>query len=235
MAAASGLDAAALGLGLLGRTRGLSYRVGERLEIVLRRLPGVGVGREPQHIPAARCGESLGVVLAQVVAVRLGIDRQGPEHGRLIGVHVRQGGDGLSRTGSTGTTSDRTHGTDATCRYKDFVVRLTGMGSNQPGTPPRGGPRRDRRGRGMRGPLSLPGPFTPDGVPGIPPAAADFDSIVLGVIDRIRARVGDRIDAVEFAVEDHPLLPDDWRRPVPYASSMPDRADERARIVVFRR
>ncbi|MDN5851564.1 MAG: metallopeptidase family protein [Actinomycetia bacterium] len=109
------------------------------------------------------------------------------------------------------------------------------MGSNQPKTPARTGSRRDRRGRGLRGPLSLPGPLTPDGVPGIPTAAADFDAVVLGVIDRIRARVGDRIDSIEFAVEDHPLLPDDWQRAVPYASSVPEHTGTRARVVVFRR
>lgn len=87
----------------------------------------------------------------------------------------------------------------------------------------------------MRGPLSLPGPLTPDGVPGVPTAAADFDAVVLGVIDRIRSRVGGRIDTTEFAVEDHPLLPDDWQRPVPYASSVPEQPGARARVVVFRR
>lgn len=81
----------------------------------------------------------------------------------------------------------------------------------------------------------MPGPFTPNGVPGIPTAAADFDAIVLGVIDRLRSRVGDRVDAVDYAVEDYPLLPDDWQRPVPYASSVPEHSGARARVVLFRR
>ena len=87
----------------------------------------------------------------------------------------------------------------------------------------------------MRGPLALPSPLTPDGVPGMPSPAQDFDSVVLAAVDRIRAHLPERIDTVDFAVEDHPLLPDDWQRPVPYASSVAEHAGTQARVVVFRR
>lgn len=109
------------------------------------------------------------------------------------------------------------------------------MGSNRARTTARAGARRDRRGRGLRGPLALPGPLTPNGIPGVPSAAQDFDALVLGAVDRVRSRLPERIDDVEFAVEDHPLLPDDWVRPVPYASGTPERPETRARVVVFRR
>lgn len=101
MATAPGLDAAPLWLGSLDRTRRLAYGVGERFEVVVRRLTGIGVGRKPQDVPAPRRGQPLGVELAQVITVRLGVYRQRAENGRLIGVHVRQRGDGLARAGST--------------------------------------------------------------------------------------------------------------------------------------
>lgn len=87
----------------------------------------------------------------------------------------------------------------------------------------------------MRGPLALPGPLTPNGVPGIPTAAQDFDAIVLAAVDRVRVRLPERVDAIEFAVEDHPLLADDWERPVPFGSSTPEHAGAHARVILFRR
>ncbi|UYM04040.1 metallopeptidase family protein [Solicola gregarius] len=101
--------------------------------------------------------------------------------------------------------------------------------------PARSGRRRDRRGRGTRGPLALPGPLAPDGVPAQRSPAEEFDDLVLAVVDRLRTRFPERVDAVEFAVEDHPLLPEEWVRHVPYASSVPEGPDTRARVVVFRR
>lgn len=87
----------------------------------------------------------------------------------------------------------------------------------------------------MRGPLALPGPLTPDGIPGVPSVAQDFDTLVLSVLDQVRAQHPESIDGIELAVEDHPLLPDDWQRRVPYASSVPADTDDRARVVLFRR
>lgn len=80
---------------------GLANGVGERLEVVVRRLRRLRVGSEPEHLPAPRGRESFGVEAAQVVAVRLGVDRERAENGRPVRVDVRQGGDGLSRAGST--------------------------------------------------------------------------------------------------------------------------------------
>lgn len=101
VAAAPGFETAPLGFGLLDRSRRLSYGVGKRLEVVVRRLHRLWVRRKPEYLPPARCGKSLGVELAQVVTVRLGVDGEWPEYRGLVGVHIRQRGDGLARTGST--------------------------------------------------------------------------------------------------------------------------------------
>ena len=99
----------------------------------------------------------------------------------------------------------------------------------------RPGRRRDRRGRGMRGPLALSSPLAPSGVPAQRSPSVEFDELVLAVVERLRRKFPERIDAVDFAVEDHPILPDEWVRPVPYASSVAEGPDTPARVVVFRR
>lgn len=109
------------------------------------------------------------------------------------------------------------------------------MATNRRPMDVRRGARRDRRGRGQRGPVALPGPLTPSGVPGAPTSARRFDALVLRAVNRTRERFPERVDAIEFAVEDHPLLPDDWAQPVPYASGTPVGPGVRARVVVFRR
>ncbi len=49
-----------------------------------------GIDRQADNLPAARSGESLGVRVAQVIRVRLGIGGERPEHGDLVGIHISE-------------------------------------------------------------------------------------------------------------------------------------------------
>src|SRR4029079_18702896 len=82
--------------------------------------------------------------------------------------------------------------------------------------PPRGAPRgaaravaprRDRRGRGVRGPLAWPA------VPAMVTRRQQFDDLVLDSAARLEPRLGPRFEQVEFAVEDVPTTdPAPWER-----------------------
>src|ERR1700722_7654652 len=67
---------------------GLHDRVGQRFQVV-----GALLGRvhgQPHHIPAARRGQPAGVLLAQVIAVRLDVRGQRAEDRGRVAVHVGQ-------------------------------------------------------------------------------------------------------------------------------------------------
>ena len=101
---------------------------------------------------------------------------------------------------------------------------------------PRTGRRRDRRGRGMRGRAVLPGPLTPQGVPRRRTRRDRFDAAVLDVLTALEERWSDELGVVEFAVEEAPLLPDDWAAAtVPLASLVRGTGGAPTRLVVFRR
>ena len=88
----------------------------------------------------------------------------------------------------------------------------------------------------MRGPAVLPGPLSPRGVPRTRTPKADFDDIVLGVVERIEERWADQLGLIEFAVEETPLLPDDWAGDtVPLASLVRGAGADPTRLVLFRR
>ncbi|MGH1563409.1 metallopeptidase family protein [Mumia sp. DW29H23] len=107
---------------------------------------------------------------------------------------------------------------------------------SNPRVPPldtvRGGSRRDRRGRGFRGPVAIPGPLSPRGVPGGWDRRAQFDTAVLGAVARLRPRHAAALEQLDVAVEDVPVLPRRWRDEVPLGTVVPDR--ERPRVVLFR-
>ena len=88
---------------------------------------------------------------------------------------------------------------------------------------------RDRRGRGLRGPLAK------DGTPLAMSRSQRFDEIVIGTVESLGRRWREQLANVEFAVEDVPSL-DDWDRDwVPLARSFPAEGALPPRIVVFRR
>lgn len=100
----------------------------------------------------------------------------------------------------------------------------------------RAGRRRDRHGRGMRGPLAVRGPLAPAGVPVARSRAQRFDEFVLDAVEELERRFAQELDGVEFAVEDVP----DPRRDhglddVPLGAVLTAERGEPARIVLYRR
>ena len=96
--------------------------------------------------------------------------------------------------------------------------------------------RRDRRGRGPRGPEVLPGPLTPVGVPRTRSPRADFDALVLMVVEDLESRWHSSLGLVEFAVEEAPMVPDDWTADtVPLSSLVRGSGGRATRLVLFRR
>jgi predicted Zn-dependent protease with MMP-like domain len=106
--------------------------------------------------------------------------------------------------------------------------------TSAPSEPPRrtARRRRDRHGRGLRGPLA------PAGLPLALSRAERFDELVLTALTRLERRWGNQLDAIEVVVEDVPD-PDAPDGPggaaVPLGRSEPATLDDPARIVVYRR
>ncbi|WP_402466814.1 metallopeptidase family protein [Isoptericola aurantiacus] len=109
-------------------------------------------------------------------------------------------------------------------------VQPTGAGVPVPSASPSGPRRRDRRGRGIRGPL------LPPDAPARRTRAEQFDDTVLGVVQRIERR-WPAVSGTELAVEDVPPSdPAPWEdKGVPLGRLFPAEAGQPARIVVYRR
>ncbi len=97
---------------------------------------------------------------------------------------------------------------------------------------PRPGQMRDRRGRGNRGPLSLPGPLSPRGIPAHRSPRAEFDLLISDILQSLRPHFEIESEVVEFAVEEAPILPEDWAEDLPLSTVVT--TAELARIVLFR-
>ncbi len=88
----------------------------------------------------------------------------------------------------------------------------------------------------MRGPGLLPGPHSPRGVPAARSRTAAFDALVLSLVQELDSRWHAELGLVEFAVEETPLVPDDWDADtVPLASLVRGSGGEPTRLVLFRR
>jgi hypothetical protein len=83
---------AALGGGCPLGAANVADDVRQRLKVVGALLRWVW--REPDHVPATRHDEPRGVHLAEVPRVRIDIDRERPEYGCRVFVHVRERVDG---------------------------------------------------------------------------------------------------------------------------------------------
>lgn len=93
--------------------------------------------------------------------------------------------------------------------------------------------RRDRHGRGMRGPAVVP---RVPGQPELRTGRERFDDLALGIVMEIDERWQDRLGLVEYAVEDTPLVPDDWTtETVPLSSLVRGSGTKPTRLVLFRR
>jgi hypothetical protein len=88
----------------------------------------------------------------------------------------------------------------------------------------------------MRGPGLLPGPLSPGGVPAVRTPKAAFDALVLDVVHELEERWAQELGLVEFAVEEAPLVPDDWDSDtVPLATLVRGTGGNPTRLVLFRR
>lgn len=89
--------------------------------------------------------------------------------------------------------------------------------------------RRDRHGRGLRGPLA------PRGVPLARTRAERFEDLVLEAVTRLEGRWEAQLSGIEFAVEEVPRpLPGDDDS-VPLSRLHPGEPGRQARIVIYRR
>lgn len=90
--------------------------------------------------------------------------------------------------------------------------------------------RRDRRGRGLRGPLAWPP------VPVMTSRSARFDELVLDAVQHIEQRLGHELTGLEFAVEDVPPTdPAPWESTTVLGRLFPAEGTLPARVVVYRR
>ncbi len=91
--------------------------------------------------------------------------------------------------------------------------------------------RRDRRGRGLRGPLAWPA------LPLMRTRSDRFDEAVLAAMERIERRLGQRLEAVEVAVElVPPSDPNPWEEHrIPLCRCFPPEGRLPGRIVLYRR
>ncbi len=99
--------------------------------------------------------------------------------------------------------------------------------------------RRDRHGRGIRGPLSLPNPVTGASVqlPGRVRAAEFFIQTITSSVQRLMQTCPDALSGVDIGVEDVPSGTFDWALldRVPLAAAIDATTARPARIVLFRR
>lgn len=99
-------------------------------------------------------------------------------------------------------------------------------------TGPRPGRMRDRRGRGARGPVALPGPLSPDSVPAHMTPRQEFDALVDSVLTSLSKHFDAEPDRVEIIVEEAPLLPAGWAAPVPTSAIV--RAVHSTQVILYR-
>jgi len=85
----------------------------------------------------------------------------------------------------------------------------------------------------MRGPAVRP---RDPGSPELRTRRERFDALVLDVVTELDERWQEHLGLVEYAVEDAPLIPDDWETDrVPLASLVRGSGSTPSRLVVFRR
>ncbi|MCW2750335.1 MAG: hypothetical protein JWR83_1445 [Aeromicrobium sp.] len=97
---------------------------------------------------------------------------------------------------------------------------------------PRPGRMRDRRGKGQRGPMALPGPLSPRSVPAHRSARASFDLLVSDVLAELDHHFVAETDDVHLVVEEAPMLPPEWTDEVPLSIVAP--GVDATRVVLFR-
>jgi hypothetical protein len=82
----------------------------------------------------------------------------------------------------------------------------------------------------------LPGPLSARRVPLARSPRSRFDDLVLGLVEDIETRWHAQLGLVEFAVEETPMVPDDWSADtVPLATLVRGSGGRPTRLVLFRR
>lgn len=97
---------------------------------------------------------------------------------------------------------------------------------------PRPGRMRSRRGRGLRGPVALPGPLSATSVPVHRTPREHFDLLVAGVVMALDKHFEAEPDEVDVVVEDVPLLPVGWDEPIPQGAVV--RTPRGQRLILYR-
>lgn len=98
--------------------------------------------------------------------------------------------------------------------------------------------RRDRHGRGLRGPLALASPLTGHlAQPPRPTNKADFfNDAVHGAVERIAQQCPDALVGITFGIEDVPFFEPAWSADqVPLAAALEASPDRLGQVVVYRR
>ena len=109
-----------------------------------------------------------------------------------------------------------------------MIPPKTSEGAGKSGVPRR---RRDRHGRGLRGPLA------PSQVPVGRSRSDRFDELVLDAVERLEKRFAKEIAEVEFMVDDVPPEPVEGQvgDPVVLGRAEPAEGDLPPRVIVYRR
>jgi hypothetical protein len=98
--------------------------------------------------------------------------------------------------------------------------------------------RRDRHGRGLRGPLAVRNPLTGSVVdPVRPPGRASFfDEAVQNSIERVQAHCPEALVGITFGIEEVPYLDTPWSgERVPLAAAVAATPTAFGRVVLYRR
>lgn len=97
---------------------------------------------------------------------------------------------------------------------------------------------RDRRGRGIRGPLARANHYTdrPVSVPRAPQRSELFDDVVVESIERVRRHSADVVDQIDIGIEDVPPPQAPWAGDdVPLAAAIDQTPTTRSQVVIYRR
>ncbi|GGL81792.1 hypothetical protein GCM10011575_45100 [Microlunatus endophyticus] len=98
--------------------------------------------------------------------------------------------------------------------------------------------RRDRHGRGLRGPLATTNPLTGTAVEpvGPPGRATFFEEALQASIDRVQAHCPEALVGIVFGVEEVPFLQTAWSgEKVPLAAAVAPTPAALGRVVLYRR
>ena len=199
--------------------------VGGRLRLLLN--------RESDHFPPTRGGERLRMRLAEVVTVRFDLVGQGPKDCGGITVGVGQSRGGRIRAPRSRTPA-RPHVADATPEAASIV----GSAAVSDYSAHVSSQRRDRHGRGLRGPLALPNALsTRRAHPPRPASKADFfTEAVHDAVDRVGLQCPDALVGITFGIEDVPHFDVSWSGDqVPLAAALEGTPNQPSQVVVYRR